>query len=60
VETSEYLASIVGLGFFLIILWYIVSQGWLPEWLFQLAPPLIGLIALVLTAIFVVEKIREL
>jgi hypothetical protein len=58
-ETSEYLAFMVGLGFIHVILWYLTLNNWMPSGYLGPIDTLLGLVALVLTAIFVVEAIHE-
>ena len=58
-ETRDFLGYMAALFFLLVILAYMVWQGWMPGIIFQFVQPLVGLIALILVAIYVVEKIRE-
>lgn len=58
-ELNEYLGMTVGLGFIHVILWYLTLNGWMPSSYLSPIDALLGLCALVLTAIFVVGAIRE-
>jgi hypothetical protein len=57
-ELTEYLASIVGLGFIYVILWYLTINNWMPSDFLGPIGAILGLCALVLTAIFVVSAIK--
>jgi hypothetical protein len=58
-EMNEYLAGMVGLFFIYAIIWYIISMGWVDSGFLDPIGKILGLCALVYTAIFVVNKIRE-
>lgn len=58
-ELNEYLAAMIGLGFIYIIIWYMTIVQWVPESFLNPISQILGFIALVLTAIFVVSKISE-
>ena len=55
---NSYLASMIGLGFIYVILWYSTVNNWVPSDFLGPIGAILGLCALVLTAIFVVKAIR--
>lgn len=57
-ELNEYLASIVGLGFIYVILSYLTIINWMSSDFLGPIGAILGLCALVLTAIFVVSAIK--
>lgn len=58
-EINEYVASMAALFFIYIIVWYVTLNAWLPDAFLGPVGQIIGLLALILTAIFVVSQIRE-
>ena len=58
-ELNWYLASMVGLGFIYVILWYVTINNWMPSEYLTPIGAILGLCALVLTAIFFVSQIKE-
>jgi hypothetical protein len=59
-ELNDYLAGMAGLLFIYIIVWYMVSNAWISGTLLNPISQLLGLAAILLSAIFVVEQIREM
>lgn len=57
-ETNEYLASMAGLFFIFIVVWYLTSMNWIPGNLLTPIGQLLGLCAIVVTAIYVVSQIK--
>lgn len=57
-ELNEYLASVIGLFFIYIILWYLTWINVMPSSFLTPIGQLLGLCWLVLTAIFVVSQLR--
>jgi hypothetical protein len=57
-EKNEYLAYMIGLFFIYVILWYITLNGWMPSSFLTPIGQLLGLCALIITAIFVVNQLR--
>jgi len=57
-ETREYMTGIAGLFFIYVILWYLTLNNWMSSDYLAPIGQLLGLCALVLTAIYVVEQIR--
>jgi hypothetical protein len=58
-EINEYLASMAALFFIYIIIWYVTQNAWLPDAFLGPVGQVLGLLALILTAIFVISQIRE-
>ncbi len=58
-EIGDYLASMAGLFFIYIIIWYIILNQWLPTALLSPIGSVLGLAAIILTAIFVVDALRS-
>jgi hypothetical protein len=48
-----------GLLFIYIVTWYIIVNKWLPETLLGPTGAVLGLVAIILTAIFVVDALRS-
>lgn len=59
-ELNDYLAGMAGLLFIYVIIWYLTVNSWFPQLLLSPISAVLGLCALVLTAIFVVSWIREM
>jgi hypothetical protein len=57
-ETTHYLASMVALFFIYIIILYVTAMGWMLSEFLTPIGQLLGLCALIYTAIFIVSKIK--
>lgn len=58
-EINDYLAGIAGIFFIYVIVWYTTINDWVPREFLTPVSQLLGLVAIVYTAIFVVDQLKE-